>query len=143
MKKFCPGASFDNVDAMKTSFRACPEPKDDSDIVNSEECRKMLADLMGGEDESKYGRIFASIAQADASNVPIFPYYRALSRQVHWFMVCRKANQHAKTIKAVKDDIAEKDRQLWKAELKQQAYSVYDDMLYSAEEIKNNEVAQL
>lgn len=58
-------------------------------------------------------------------------------------MVCRKANQHAKTIKMVKDDIAEKDRQLWKAELKQQAYSVYDDMLYSAEEITNNEVAQL
>lgn len=87
----------------------------------------MIKALTGGDDEKKYGPIFAELADKNKAhtNQHIFPYYRALSKQVHWFMVSRKAQNHRDTIKTCEEDIAEKDRLLWKAMLKQQAYSVY------------------
>jgi hypothetical protein len=58
-------------------------------------------------------------------------------------MVSRKAAQHRKHIKAVKEAIASQDRALWKAELTQQAYEVFDDLLYVTDDIKENEIKGL
>ena len=46
-----------------------------------------------------------------------FPYYRALSKQVHWFMMCRKVMVHKKEIDLAAVAIAKHDRDLWTAEL--------------------------
>jgi hypothetical protein len=147
MQKFCPGQAFGSVDEMKTAFRACQVPMSENDagLPGSEECRSLLRDLTGGDDESKYGTIFKQISDSGnaASNISIFPYYRALSKQVHWFCVSRKASQHRLTIKSVKAKIADIDRQLWKSELTEQAFSVYDDFLTLSESIKNGEIHDL
>jgi len=100
MEAFCPDTKFSgtSVDFMKTKFRACPAPQTDSDFINSDKVREFLEALKGGDDEAKYGPIFKAIAQKDASMVCIFPFYRALSKQVHWFLVSRKALQHKNAI---------------------------------------------
>jgi len=130
-----------DVDVMKTAFRACPVPLTQQDQVKSDRCREMLKALTVGDDEKHYGAIFKVLANKDnaAENQHIFPYYRALSKQVHWFMVSRKAQNHRDTIKTAKEDIAEKDRMLWKAMLKQQAFEVCKDFEAMAVDIENFE----
>jgi len=54
-------------------------------------------------------------------------------------MVSRKAQNHRDTIKTAKEDIAEKDRMLWKAMLKQQAFEVCKDFEAMAVDIENFE----
>lgn len=84
MSKFCPGQAFGSVDEMKTAFRACQVPMGETDagLPGSDECRSLLKDLTGGDDESKYGSIFKGICDSGsaAANISIFPYYRALSK---------------------------------------------------------------
>lgn len=75
----------------------------------------MLEELMGGEDGEKCGMRFSSIVTG--KNVHNFPYYRALSKQVHWFMMCRKVMVHKKEIEKANEAIAKHDRDLWTAEL--------------------------
>jgi hypothetical protein len=54
----------------------------DAGLPGSDECRSYLRDLTGGDDETKYGTIFSAICKTEqaASNLSIFPYYRALSK---------------------------------------------------------------
>lgn len=124
MNSFCPGSNFEkeSVDFMKTKFRACPAPKTDDDVINSDKCREYLKSLKGGEsDKDNLGDIFKAIINENNTHnlLCIFPYYRAISKQVHWFMVARKALVHTNAMIKARRDIADLDRQLWKAELNQ------------------------
>lgn len=100
---------------MKTAFRACSDTISESKISN-DTMRKMLSELKGGDDKKQWGPIFKALSsEVDSElmqNVNYFPYYKALSKQAHWFMVSRKAVNHRKTIERCANEIANNDRAL-------------------------------
>ena len=55
------GGEFSSLEDMKTRMRACPEPKTENDVISSDACKNMLAELMGGDEGETKGPRFESL----------------------------------------------------------------------------------